>query len=105
MKRTVVFVYGVLCYVVFLVSLLYAVGFIGNFAVPKSIDAGPNGSLAGALAMNGILLAVFALQHSIMARRSFKRMLTRFVPEPAERSTYVLFSSLALLLMFGSGGR
>jgi protein-S-isoprenylcysteine O-methyltransferase Ste14 len=100
MKRFVVFVYGVLCYVVFLVSLLYAVGFIGNFAVPKSIDAGPSGSLTGALAVNGTLLAVFALQHSIMARRSFKRTLTRVIPEPAERSTYVLFSSLALLLMF-----
>jgi methanethiol S-methyltransferase len=100
MKRLVVFVYGVLCYVVFLVSLLYAVGFIGNFAVPKSIDAGPNGPLGGALAVNAALLAAFALQHSFMARRSFKRMLTRFVPEPVERSTYVLFSSLALLLMF-----
>jgi protein-S-isoprenylcysteine O-methyltransferase Ste14 len=68
--------------------------------VPTTIDAGAEGSVAAALAVDGALLAVFALQHSIMARRSFKRRLTRFVPEPAERSTYVLFSSLALLLMF-----
>ena len=100
MKRMVVFVYGVACYGVFLATLLYAIGFLGNFGVPKSIDSGPEGSIAIALAIDGALLALFALQHSIMARPWFKRAWTRIVPEPVERSTYVLFSSVALLLMF-----
>jgi protein-S-isoprenylcysteine O-methyltransferase Ste14 len=100
MKRIVAFVYGVACYGVFFATLLYAIGFLGNFAVPKSIDSGPEGSAAAALAIDGGLLALFALQHSIMARPWFKRAWTRFVPEPVERSTYVLFSSAALLLMF-----
>lgn len=100
MKRIVTFIYGVACYAVFLATLLYAIGFLGNFAVPKSIDAAAEGSVFKALMIDGALLAAFALQHSVMARRSFKAMLTRFIPEPAERSTYVLFSSLALLLMF-----
>ena len=98
MKRIVGFVYGVACYGVFFATLLYAIGFLGNFAVPKSIDSGPEGSAATALAIDGCLLALFALQHSIMARPWFKRAWTRFVPEPVERSTYVLFSSAALLL-------
>jgi protein-S-isoprenylcysteine O-methyltransferase Ste14 len=80
--------------------LLYTIGFLGNFGVPKSIDSGPEGSTSIALLIDGGLLALFALQHSIMARPWFKRAWTRFVPEPAERSTYVLFSSAALLLMF-----
>src|SRR6266699_483699 len=100
MKRMVVFVYGVACYGVFLATLLYAIGFLGNFGVPKSIDSGPEGSIATALAIDGALLALFALQHSIMARPWFKRAWTRMVPEPVERSTYVLFSSVAMLLMF-----
>jgi protein-S-isoprenylcysteine O-methyltransferase Ste14 len=100
MKRIAVFVYGVACYGVFFATLLYAIGFLGNFGVPKSIDSGRDGSIAGTLAIDGALLALFALQHSIMARPWFKRAWTRIVPEPAERSTYVLFSSDALLLMF-----
>ena len=100
MKRIVAFVYGIVCYGVFFATLLYAIGFLGNFGVPKSIDSGPEGSLAAALAVDAALLAVFALQHSIMARPWFKRAWTRVVPDPVERSTYVLFSSLALLLMF-----
>ena len=100
MKRIVAFVYGVVCYGVFFATLLYAIGFLGNFGVPKSIDSGPEGSTAAALAIDGALLALFALQHSIMARPWFKRAWTRLVPEPVERSTYVLFSSVALLLMF-----
>ena len=100
MKRTVVFVYGAVSYCAFLASFLYAVGFLGNFGVPKSIDSGREGSTLGALAVDGLLLALFALQHSIMARPWFKRAWTRIVPEPAERSTYVLLSSAALGLMF-----
>ena len=100
MKRIAVFLYGVACYGVFFATLLYAIGFMGNFGVPKSIDSGRDGSVVTALAIDGALLALFALQHSIMARPWFKRAWTRIVPEPAERSTYVLFSSAALLLMF-----
>src|SRR3954453_5933251 len=100
MKRTVVFAYSVVCYAVFLVTLLYAVGFLGNFGVEKSIDAQSTGSIAVALCIDGMLLTLFALQHSIMARPWFKRVWTRIVPEPAERSTYVLFSSAALLIVF-----
>ena len=100
MKRIAAFAYGVVCYGVFFATLLYAIGFLGNFGVPKSIDSGPEGSILMALTIDGALLAIFALQHSIMARPWFKRAWTRLVPEPVERSTYVLFSSLALLLMF-----
>lgn len=100
MKRIVAFVYGIVCYGVFFATLLYAIGFLGNFGVPKSIDSGPEGSTTSALAIDGALLALFALQHSIMARPWFKRAWTSLVPEPVERSTYVLFSSLALLIMF-----
>jgi protein-S-isoprenylcysteine O-methyltransferase Ste14 len=100
MKRIAVFAYGVASYGLFFATLLYAIGFLGNFGVPKSIDAGREGSVAAALSIDSALLALFALQHSIMARPWFKRAWTRLVPEPAERSTYVLFSSAALLLMF-----
>jgi len=100
MKRIVAFVYGIVCYGVFFATLLYAIGFLGSFGVPKSIDSGLQGSMLTALAIDGALLALFALQHSIMARPWFKRVWTRIVPEPVERSTYVLFSSCALLLLF-----
>ena len=100
MKRTLAFAYAIACYVVFLGTLLYAIGFLGNFGVQKSIDAPSTGSTLTALCIDGALLTLFALQHSIMARPWFKRFWIQFVPEPVERSTYVLFSSAALLLMF-----
>jgi protein-S-isoprenylcysteine O-methyltransferase Ste14 len=100
MKRVLIFLYGVACYAVFFATFLYAIGFIGNLWVPKSMDSVRDAPLANALLVDLGLLTLFALQHSIMARPAFKRWWTRFVPEPAERSTYVLFSSLALIALF-----
>lgn len=98
--RLVAFAYGLFCYLVFLVSFLYAIGFLGGLVVPKSIDSGPRDSLGWALLIDAGLLGIFAVQHSVMARSWFKRAWTRIIPEPVERATYVLFSSLALLLLF-----
>ncbi len=100
MERIRYFLYGCVCYLVFFGTFLYAIGFIGNLVVPRTLDGVASTSAGMAVAIDVALLLLFALQHSIMARRWFKERWTRIIPQPIERSTYVLFSSLALILLF-----
>jgi protein-S-isoprenylcysteine O-methyltransferase Ste14 len=99
MARALAFLYGLFAYLVCLPTLLYAIGFVAGIGVPKTIDSGEPGSVPAAIAIDMALMSLFALQHSIMARAGFKAWWTRLVPKPIERSTYVLFSSLALALL------
>ena len=99
-SRMAIFLYGLAAYVAFLLTFLYAIGFIGNIAVPKSLDSPASEPWHYAVLIDVALLSLFALQHSIMARAPFKRLITRVIPASAERSTYVLASSVALGLLF-----
>jgi methanethiol S-methyltransferase len=99
--RFAAFLYGVFAYLVFFAAFLYAVGFVAGLVVPKAIDDGrPASSIAEALTINLLLMTLFAVQHSVMARRQFKQWWTQYVPKPLERSTYVLLASLTLILLF-----
>jgi protein-S-isoprenylcysteine O-methyltransferase Ste14 len=100
MGRFIGFLYGVVCYLIFFLTFLYLVGFLGNFLVPKGIDSGASVAMAAGLLINVGLIALFGLQHSIMARPGFKAWWTKIVPKSVERSTYVLLSSLVLILMY-----
>ncbi len=100
MKKIIISIYGILSYIIFLLAFLYAIGFVGNIYVTKTIDSGVELSLIKAILINTLLLSVFALQHSIMARPKFKKWFTSIFNQAMERSTYILLSSLALLLIY-----
>src|SRR5215510_251958 len=95
--RVLTLIYGSICYLSFVVAFGYAIGFVGNWVVPKGIDDGTPGLLIPSLLINGALLSLFVIQHTVMARPAFKRWWTRFIPQPIERSTFVLLASSILL--------
>ena len=100
MGRLVAFLYGIVAYLAFAIVIVYAIGFVCGLVVPKTIDSGPVGPLMESIVINLVLMTIFALQHSVMARPQFKKWWTKIVPQSVERSTFVLFSSLALALVF-----
>jgi protein-S-isoprenylcysteine O-methyltransferase Ste14 len=100
MKKSIIFLYGIVTYIIFLIAILYGIGFVGNFVVPKAIDTGRETSFIKPLLVDVVLLTIFALQHSVMARPGFKKWWMGFVDPSIERSTYVLLSSLLLLFLF-----
>jgi len=100
MKRWLIFIYGIATYILFFGTFLYAIGFIGALWVPKSLDSAPVAPFWTALLINAALLGLFAIQHSVMARPAFKRWWVQIIPQEAERSTYILLSSLALIIVF-----
>lgn len=100
MGRVIGFLYGLLCYAIFLGTFLYAIGFVAGVHVPRTIDSASSAPLGTALLTDAVLLAIFALQHSVMARQGFKKAWTKIVPRPVERSTFVLMASAALMLLF-----
>jgi protein-S-isoprenylcysteine O-methyltransferase Ste14 len=98
--KSIAFLYGLAAYFTFFATILYAIGFVSGLVVPKAIDTGPDSSATEALVVNLLLMALFAVQHSVMARKQFKQWWTQYVPKSVERSTYVLLASLALVLLF-----
>src|SRR5215475_2248594 len=100
MGKFIALLYGIVAYLAFAVTIVYAIGFVTGIGVPKTIDSGPAGDPMQSVIINVLLMSLFAIQHSVMARPQFKKWWTRFVPVAVERSTFVLFSSLVLLLLF-----
>ena len=100
MGKLVAFLYGIIAYLVFAVVIVYSLGFVSGLAVPKTIDSGSAGPVVESIVINIVLMTIFALQHSVMARPQFKKWWTKIIPKSVERSTYVLFASLALALVF-----